>query len=165
MDPAGTAHYGPNWIKSLRIGDIPANTAPSLNATREGTTTLTLTGVPVVEVLTRHMGNHDTAQPLWKGKRLGQRFRSDWQSFIQVEAVVPTWSTSDSGFTLTLRREGPTGGVIARKTFRNHRDATPALLQFPPQPRGMYYLEMSDPVGSLGGGRRKGRGAVARQPS
>ena len=81
---------------------------------------------------------------------LGQSLTAD-RPFDSVGGSFPTWSTNDSDFTLTLRRGGPDGEVIAEKREADHPDNTWADLKLDtPAPAGAYYLEMSDLEGTAG---------------
>lgn len=84
------------------------------------------------------------------GHTQGQTFSSD-EPFDRVAGRMPTWNTTDSGMTLTLRAVGPDGGVVATATFTDVVDnGSPALHLDQPAPAGTYYLEQSAPVGTIG---------------
>lgn len=81
---------------------------------------------------------------------LGQSFKTDIPVF-QVGAAVPTWKSKDSGATLTLYEGGPGGKRVQSTTFSKHPDNRWAMLVLDqPVSAGSYYLEMSDPQGTVG---------------
>lgn len=174
VDPSGQGKYGRNWILALRVGEwtLPGDEQTTWESTD---TSIRFRGVPVAKMDSREIGKQGPAFPLWPGKRLGQRFRVAFPSFIKVGGMFPTWCDTHSGFTLTLRREGPEGDVVARKVLRDVADGAEQTLEFKPQPPGVYYLEISEPVGSPGWWYGQGReseeqtaivtGAVADEPA
>lgn len=91
----------------------------------------------------------DYPAQLQSGHTLGQSFTVDGL-FTGVAGAFPTWVTTNSGMTLTLRRNGPGGVVVASKAFSNVPDNSWQWLTFAAQPAGSYYLEMSVPVGTIG---------------
>ncbi|MFD1827203.1 family 78 glycoside hydrolase catalytic domain [Mumia zhuanghuii] len=84
------------------------------------------------------------------GKTLGQSVTTD-RPFDRIGGSFPTWGTSDSDFTLTLRRGGPDGEAVAEHRFVDHADNSWAELELesPAEP-GDYYLEMSQLEGQAG---------------
>ncbi len=67
---------------------------------------------------------------------------------LGVGAAVPTWGTSASGCTLTLRQGGPSGKAVATKAFTNVQDNSWLVLNLPAAaPAGTYTLELSQPTG------------------
>ena len=110
------------------------------------------------------------ADKLPPGGTLGQTFAPE-RGWTSIAARVPTWSTRNSAATLTLRREGPGGEVIATQRFDAIMDND--WLRLTPeseQAAGVYYLEMSDVTGEAGwwskqGARNlQGQGWVNGQP-
>lgn len=88
------------------------------------------------------------AHQLTAGGTLGQTFTAS-EPFTGVSTQNPNWATTGAGFTLTLYdRLG--GTAIASQSFLNVADGSFNELTFPQQPAGTYYLEMSDPVGTIG---------------
>ena len=84
------------------------------------------------------------------GSTLGQSFTVDGE-FTAVSGRFPTWQTTGSGLTLTLRREGPGGEVLVRKRFPDVVDNSWLSLEpEEPLPAGSYYLEASEPEGTIG---------------
>ncbi len=95
-------------------------------------------------------GNQNTPVQLRPGHTLGQSFSAEKQ-FEAVGGCFPTWSTKNAAMTLTLFREGPQGERLASRRFENVGDNAWVMLA-PPKPAapGRYYLEMSEPRGSIG---------------
>src|SRR5690606_38374910 len=87
---------------------------------------------------------------LEEGSTLGQSFTAD-RPFTSVSAKFPTWNTSDSDVTLTLRRDGPNGEQLATRRIEDVGDNAweQLVLDQPLQP-GTYYLEQSEPSGTVG---------------
>lgn len=84
------------------------------------------------------------------GHTLGQQFRTE-QSFRAVSGRFPTYHTTNSAITLTLRRAGPTGDVLVTRRYESVRDndwltLTPSSTL----PAGEYCLEAADPAGRIG---------------
>jgi len=157
IDPEGKGQYGRNWITVLRVGDRTLPPGGDFRWEIEGTT-LRLHSIPVARIQSRELGKPGgPAFPLWPNKRLGQRFRVEFPHFVRAGGFFPTWCTTDSGFTLTLRRNDPEGEMITRQDFRNVSDGAEQYVTFDPQPPGVYYLEMSDPVGTPGWWYNDGR--------
>ena len=91
---------------------------------------------------------------LEKGNTYGQSFTAT-KLFTQVGGAFPTYHTTTSGMTLSLYAAGADGGPggkrLLRRTFANLHDNDTVLLKSDrPLPAGRYYLEMSDPVGTVG---------------
>lgn len=150
VDPEGQGRHRGRWMTSFGVGECHLTSASLFRWTADGNT-LRLRQVPVAVERRREIPEQKTAVPLWPGGRLGQRFRSEWQALTRIGGVFPTWNSSTSGFTLALRRGGPEGEVLVRKSFENVRDAAEQFLELdPPLPPGVYHLEMSDPVGTPG---------------
>ncbi|UVI33218.1 hypothetical protein [Paenibacillus spongiae] len=99
------------------------------------------------DVLVPHAGSMNPVM-LVEGETLGQDFLAV-RSFNQLTLAAPTWTTSDSGFTFTLYKDGPTGKPVFTTDVRNARDNRTDLF-LPEQPPGRYYAEMSNPVGTIG---------------
>lgn len=74
---------------------------------------------------------------------IGQSFEAS-QEFYQVGGNFRA-SSSDSRMTLTLKRDGPTGAIVASKEFDGLSDSGWHFISFDnPRPPGKYYLEMSN---------------------
>ena len=93
-----------------------------------------------------------TRQPsrLESGSTLGQTFTAG-QPFTEAGGDFPTWSSSGSGMTLSLYEGGPGGRRLASHQFVNVKDNASLLIGTGKTlPAGKYYLEMSNPVGTIG---------------
>lgn len=95
-------------------------------------------------------GDGSDPAELSAGHTQGQTFQSA-SAFTRVTGRIPTWETTDSAMTLTLRAGGPEGAVVASKAFTDVVDNGKPMLELdPPAPACGYYLEQSAPVGSIG---------------
>jgi alpha-L-rhamnosidase len=84
------------------------------------------------------------------GATLGQTFTIDGE-FTNASGRFPAWGSSNSDATLTLRRTGPDGAVVAQERLTDHPDNEWGSIELDePQPAGTYYLELSDPNGDIG---------------
>ncbi len=93
---------------------------------------------------------HDMPARLEPGHTLGQSFVSS-EPVASVGASLPTWESTGAAATLTLRRDGPGGEKIASRRATRIADNSWVMLELPaPQPAGRYYLELSDPGGTVG---------------
>ncbi|MBI2300600.1 MAG: hypothetical protein HYU66_16945 [Armatimonadetes bacterium] len=93
---------------------------------------------------------HDTPARLEPGHTLGQSFTLD-RPCSTAGGCFPTWSSTGGSATLTLRRDGPEGGILASRRCRNVPDNTWLAVKPPqPLPPGRYYLELSEPTGTVG---------------
>ena len=102
-----------------------------------------------LSVAAERFAQRDFPAELKTGDTLGQSFRTT-NHFVAVGGSFPTWQSSTSRMTLSLRREGPGGELIARQSFQDVQDNSLLSLRFNQQPPGSYYLEMSDSVGKMG---------------
>lgn len=94
--------------------------------------------------------SHTTAAGLREGHTLGQSFTVK-QPVRAVAANIPTWHTTNAALTLTLYRNGPNGSRVSRDRFHNIVDNSWLTLRFNPAlPPGSYYLEASEPRGTIG---------------
>lgn len=96
--------------------------------------------------------NAHQSQPveLQPGRTLGQSFTSS-RRIKSVGGRFPTWSHAGSAVTLTLFRGGPGGERLAADRFHNvHDNAWLRLELNSPLPPGQYYLEASEPGGTIG---------------
>jgi len=95
-------------------------------------------------------GEQSYPAELHAGSTLGQTFTAD-RPFLAAGGKFPTWNTSDSDVTLTLRRDGPDGETVATRRFEDVADNGWADIELdePAEP-GVYYLEQSDPGGTVG---------------
>jgi hypothetical protein len=93
---------------------------------------------------------HNGAVALLPGHTLGQSFTVT-NTLGQVGAHCPTFTTTNSGMTLTLYRDGPHGERLASQAFDNLADnAWVSLRLSSPLAPGTYYLEMASPQGTPG---------------
>ena len=84
------------------------------------------------------------------GTTLGQSFTAA-KPFIAVGGEFPTWGEHASGVTLTLRAGGAGGKEIVSRRFADLEDNAIGFLDLGTAlPAGVYYLEMSQPVGRAG---------------
>ncbi|HEY3782973.1 MAG TPA: hypothetical protein VGL56_17965 [Fimbriimonadaceae bacterium] len=91
-----------------------------------------------------------TPSALNPGHTLGQTF-GVLRPFNKIGGVFPTWEKSGSAMTLSLYEGGPTGAILASKKFENVENNSQVLLDTGTAlPPGRYYLEMSDPIGTVG---------------
>lgn len=87
---------------------------------------------------------------LESGRTLGQTFATD-EPFTAAAGRMPTWNTDDSDVTIGLRRGGPSGELVAENRIVDHPDNGWGTVELDdPLPAGTYYLEISDPDGSVG---------------
>jgi len=104
------------------------------------------------ELLGRTVGVHQLTEParLQRGHTLGQSFVAT-DLVASVGGCFPTWATSGAAMTLTLYRHGPSGEKIVSQRFEHVADCAWKSLRFePPLAAGTYYLEMSEPQGTIG---------------
>lgn len=87
--------------------------------------------------------------PLNPGETLGQSFHAE-KAIASIGAPFPTWVSSGSAVTLSLYdRVG--GNLLGRKRWTNVKDNAVASIELSsPLPPGDYYLEQSNPVGTVG---------------
>ncbi len=92
----------------------------------------------------------NTPVPLAEGHTLGQSFTAA-RPFDAVGGRFPNWATHGAGVTLSLRRGGPVGVLLARKQFDDVADNDwVSLAAGKTLPPGVYYLEASQPKGRIG---------------
>ena len=92
----------------------------------------------------------NTPAALHPGHTLGQSFTAG-EPIEAVAGCFPTWATTNGGFTLALRRDGPGGERLADQRFENVPDNGWLSLRFSPAlPAGTYYFEMAAPQGTVG---------------
>jgi alpha-L-rhamnosidase-like protein/mannosylglycerate hydrolase MGH1-like protein len=83
------------------------------------------------------------------GGTLGQSFTTD-KRFTSVAGRFPTYNTADADVTLSLYRDGPGGQQLARRRIEDVPDNSWQALDFAePLEPGTYYLEQSEPSGSI----------------
>lgn len=95
-------------------------------------------------------GEHDVSVRLEPGHTLGLAFTAE-APFASAAACCPTWLTTDAAVTLTLYRGEPGGEKLVSQRFDPVRDNAWLTLHAPePLPPGRYYLELSEPAGTVG---------------
>ena len=146
LDGAGKGQYGQNYILSLRLDGMP-QTAP----TSEGPNWVEYAGITPTAVLGMRQLVPKVANPIAikPGSTYGQTFIAE-KPFTYVGGCFPTWCTGDSGFTMALYQDGPGGAFIGHQVFRNIPDNGWIGMTMNPKPPGIYYLEISSPVGTPG---------------
>jgi len=91
-----------------------------------------------------------TSVELAPGHTLAQSLRAE-RPIQAVSGRFPTWQTTNSAVTLSLRRGGPAGECIASQRFERVADNAWLSFRLPsPQPPGLYVLEASEPSGKIG---------------
>jgi hypothetical protein len=111
---------------------------------------LILADPALVEDASQGVTQWNTPAPLESGHTLAQSFTSA-RPFRSVALRAPTWETTGSAATLTLRRGGPGGESVASRRFTRVEDNSWLALPLrSPLPPGTYYLEMSAPLGRVG---------------
>ena len=91
----------------------------------------------------------DTPDRVPAGGTLGQLFTVD-TPFTGAGGMFPTYQTTDASVTLSLYRDGPGGALITSTRLTDvPDDAWQFLTVDPPLPAGTYYLEQSQPSGSI----------------
>ncbi|MCC7493252.1 MAG: hypothetical protein IT204_12925 [Fimbriimonadaceae bacterium] len=92
----------------------------------------------------------DRPDRLEPGHTLGVQFTTS-APVPQVTCSLPTWNSIGSAATLTLRRDGPAGPVVQTRRLLSIADNDWAGLRFDePLPPGTWYLELADPLGTVG---------------
>ena len=88
---------------------------------------------------------------LTPGHTLGARFTLT-NSFAAISVSMPTWRAKTlCGATLSLRQEDPAGALVGTCRVSNISDNDAVRLELKREvPAGTYYLEVSDPVGTVG---------------
>lgn len=149
VDPAGKGDYGPVLAREIYAGDMPQDAANAPFTLGDNSVTLKNTRI---HSNPREVGLNewDTPVRLEKGGSLGQSFVVDRNGLSSIAIRVPTWTSAGSAMTLSLFADGPGGELVATKRFENVGDNSWPTLGFPAQGKGTYYLEMSDPRGSVG---------------
>ncbi|MFD0714661.1 hypothetical protein [Paenibacillus sp. GCM10027626] len=87
-------------------------------------------------------------EPLTAGNSLGQSFASS-EAFNTLILNTPTWTNTDSRYTVTLKKTGPAGEALFTKEIVNVIDGNNTIQVGLQQP-GSYYVEISNPYKSVG---------------
>jgi len=149
VDARGQGRYGANLVRSIYAGDVPAPELVSWKPAGPGV----IAADRACFYLRREeylQSRRDRADHLDAGHTLGQSFTVDRPGLAQVGGCFPTWYQVGPSMTLTLRRGGPAGEIVASQRFYRVADNSWQRLTFAPQPAGTYYLEMSAPAGTIG---------------
>ncbi|MCL6520681.1 MAG: glycoside hydrolase family 116 protein [Armatimonadetes bacterium] len=149
LDPAGNGKYGENIIKVMSFGGPTENgSGIQLEQLKSG---IILRNIAVKSLfkIKQEQSGHPIACP--SQGTLGVKFEVGSGKITSVSGSFPTWHETNCGCTLTLYRL-PDGDfakkeVVARRVIVNVQDNSRQGLQFDPQPAGIYYLEMSAPIG------------------
>lgn len=149
FDPTGEGAYGPNLIVSMRVqGSRPSDVAWRIDGDR-----LSISGIGVTTQLQIEGAQPyvpvERADRLLPGSTLGQSFVAD-VPFNKVGGSFPTWGSATSAMTLTLKRDGPDGPVVTSRRFTDLVDNAWVYMEFDAQQPGTYYLEISEPSGTVG---------------
>lgn len=147
FDPSGRGNYGPSPVRRIGIGPSTGSLNAELTWSLRNETLL-LDGVEVAIIDEIQQTVQDSAPKVEPEHTLGQSFTVAKTYVSRVGAFAATYTTADSGVTLRLRKDGPAGVVVAEQDFRNMTDNAWVYLDFDPQPAGVYYLEMANPVDS-----------------
>jgi len=146
-DPSGQGHYGANMLISLGFRGLADTEKTQVTIGPAGAE---ITGLQAVEEYAIEVENGGVPELLQPGHTLGQSFRVAAGFVTALEVLLPTWGTAQSSVTLSLRRGGPDGEVIAARRLENVPDNSWQSLTFPPQGPGEYYVELSEPEGQIG---------------
>src|SRR5690625_4241999 len=94
--------------------------------------------------------SRDHPAELVVGATLGQSLTIDSDEVTIVGGMFATYSTTDSGFTLSLFEDGPGGALVASDEIVDARDnAWAELTVSEPLEHGEYYLEASEVSGNI----------------
>jgi hypothetical protein len=149
VDAGGRGRCGANLIRAIYAGDIPAPGSIAWSQPAPGM----IVADPVSFYVRRSeytQSRRNRSDRLDAGHTLGQSFSVDEPGMTQAGGCFPTWYQVGPAMTLTLRRDGPRGEIVASKRFYRVPDNSWQRLVFPPQPAGPYYLEMTIPAGTIG---------------
>ncbi|MFQ6098980.1 MAG: hypothetical protein ACE5O2_14720, partial [Armatimonadota bacterium] len=154
VDPEGRGRYRPNWLIDMGfegiVGARGARATHRANEVRFQRMVAETREPLVVEGL-------GVPARLEAGHTLGQTFEIQRGRAAGLEVHTPTWNTNDSSATLSLRRDGPDGELIARRRLVNVKDNSWQALTFEPISAGRYYVELSAPEGQIGWWSSRGR--------
>lgn len=146
-DPTAQSQFGPNWVDELVFDGL--SNGPNTRVERWARR-VRVSGLRRYLDRTLRLPEHTAAVPLEPGHTLGQSFTVASGEFSSLRVGVPTWHTSDGAATLTFRRDGPTGEVLATRRATAIADNSELALEFEPLGPGVYYVELSEPSGTVG---------------
>jgi hypothetical protein len=147
FDAAGKGRFGGNLVHRVAFQGLRADEDAHAEVRGER---VVVSGCSAREPLGLANEKADRPDMLVAGHTLGQSFRVDAGSFTEVSVRLPTWGTAGSAATITLRRGGLDGEVVASRRAENVGDNSWQSLTFPEQPAGDYYVGISDPQGTIG---------------
>lgn len=148
IDGLGGGDWGVNLVRRMGYDGLRAGEECVWSKPTEDRLVVSGLRLSVREELA--VANGGLPEQLPPGHSLGQSFRVERGTFDKVAIPVPTWNTSDSAATLTLRRGGPGGEVIAKRRMVDLPDNGTQALEFAPQPPGEYLIELSEAKGTPG---------------
>lgn len=154
VDPTGHGTY-----EKATFGDVYIGGADVYNAALNSAVTATVTGDTLRLANIQTVGapytvaqsnNNGAPPPLPQGHTYGQSFTVLAGFFNRVGALLATYGSTTSGVTMTLYQGQPDGALtsVASQTLTDMKDNTWVYMDVPPQPGGVYYLELSNPVGT-----------------
>jgi hypothetical protein len=145
LDGLGGGDWGANLVRSLGFDLL--RPGPDCAWSRPTPARLEVTGLNLALREELQIKNDGLPEQMPPGHALGQSFRIDRGTFDHLSIPIPTWASTESAATLTLRRGGQ---VIAQRRLTSIPDNSDQELRFPPQPPGEYVVELSDAVGTPG---------------
>lgn len=150
LDPSGKGKYGQNLIESLSLNGEPGGSGAA--KVRHDANSITFRDLPVRVPFSAHQSRVNQPIELTPGSTLGMKFTVDSRKMNRAGGKFPTWHQTDAGCTLTLYRL-PDGDmarreIVASKKLENVPDNSIQFLDFGPQSPGVFYLEISEPVGA-----------------
>ena len=147
VDATGQGQYGANWLIDMGFDGLAPGAEVLAARSVAG---LRFENLDARESADVQIGKGHRADLLTPGHSLGQSFRLDSGEFERLQIHTPTWHTSDSGAVLVLRRDGPTGPMVAQAKLSKVPDNSWQELTFEPQSAGVYYVELSQVEGQIG---------------
>ncbi|MBM3500789.1 MAG: hypothetical protein FJX74_19185, partial [Armatimonadetes bacterium] len=147
VDAAGRGAHGDGLSRRLWFPGLEVGEDVRCEATEGGVTIYGCRGTEPLNLANESANRPDMLRP---GQALGQSFHVEDATFTAVAAKLPTWAEKGSAVTLTLRRGGPGGEVIATRRAEDLQDNGWESVTCPAQPPGEYFLELSAPLGTVG---------------
>ncbi|NOY82553.1 MAG: hypothetical protein GXP31_16265 [Kiritimatiellaeota bacterium] len=147
-DPSGRGKYRDPGTQDLGFDGIAVSAETRCSA--KDPTSLRCTGLDLRRAVVVEVRASGIPARLEPGHTLGQVF--DWKAgvFDSVEVQIPTWRSTTSGCTLSLRRETPDGPVVASRRIENATDNAWQELAVPSLGPGRYCAVLSKPRGTIG---------------
>jgi len=148
-DGAGRSRSGLVFAREIRPRGWDERPDTRLERTDGATVTVGPLDVRVDRTLAVPPGAETAADLLQPGHVFGQTFRvPEGAAFTYVTVDLPTWHTTDSEATLTLKRGEEV--VVSRRLTRIRDNATVRLDAPSPMGPGEYAIELSEPKGMVG---------------